>query len=394
MDNDVRVAVQCKDAISFPMDIDLTKFVHPVAGGARTEQPLQYTLTAIILHRGSSASSGHYVSIVKDERLGMWWKYDDDSVTNMGVHPFKGVKWDPVGGDAEANGSTGAKKASTKKKSAAKAGKAAPKAPAAASGTKAQGGKAGAGTRGGKKSEVIQIEEGAGTPDGPETCHVAAPAAPATGAPAPTPPPAAGCRRKRSLADVSNSCARTPALASALAGHSNAASKRLCAAQPASAPPASGAACSSLGDVQICTPASDAAEPGAGVAVGAEGDAAGAISAVIGISPKHFHIGAEKLRIFFYSILSSLPQQFSATAHPCCVCSGYQERASPPGPQLQGRVHAHLHARGLPLRQLRARAGLCSIAAARHACNLRVHPGEPGLGALLSSWTCGEGGRR
>ena len=100
------------------MDVDLTNFVHPVAGGARSEQPLQYTLTAIILHRGSSASSGHYVSIVKDERLGMWWKYDDDSVTNMGVHPFKGAKWDHVGGDAEANGASSAKKGAAKKKAA------------------------------------------------------------------------------------------------------------------------------------------------------------------------------------------------------------------------------------------------------------------------------------
>ena len=278
MDNDVRVAVQCKDTISFPMDIDLTKFVHPVAGGARTEQPLQYTLTAIILHRGSSASSGHYVSIVKDERLGMWWKYDDDSVTNMGVHPFKGAKWDPVGGDAEANGSTGAKKASTKKKSAAKAGKAAPKAPAAALGTKAQGGKTGAGTRGGKESEVIQIEEDAGTPDVPETCHVPAPAAPTSGAPAPTPPLAVACRRKRTLADVNYSCAGTPAL---------------------------------------------------GMAVGADGDAAGAIS-VISISSKSTHPeDAENVRIVL-SFFNVLPNN-SARSPTHAVCAA--DAKSAPLPQ-------------------------------------------------------------
>lgn len=112
--------VQCKDAISFPMNLDFTEYVHPVDGKAQaadgkkdseSEERLEYTLTGIILHRGTSASAGHYVAIVKDERTGDWWKYDDDSVTNMGTHPFKGAKWDPVSGDdPNGNATTGAKK--------------------------------------------------------------------------------------------------------------------------------------------------------------------------------------------------------------------------------------------------------------------------------------------
>lgn len=114
--------MQCKDAISFPMNLDLTDYVHPVdqpsqATATEGKEPtedqarLEYTLTGIILHRGTSASAGHYVAIVKDERTGDWWKYDDESVTNMGTHPFKGAKWDPVSGDdPSGSAAAGAKK--------------------------------------------------------------------------------------------------------------------------------------------------------------------------------------------------------------------------------------------------------------------------------------------
>ena len=99
--------MQCKDAITFPISVNLTSMVHPVDGVERArkfkatssssdvpEGQLLYNLTAILLHRGCSASSGHYVSIVKDERTGVWWKYDDDNITRMGGHPFKGARWD------------------------------------------------------------------------------------------------------------------------------------------------------------------------------------------------------------------------------------------------------------------------------------------------------------
>jgi hypothetical protein len=247
--------VQCKDAISFPMDIDLTNFVHPVVGGAKAEQPLQYTLTAIILHRGSSASSGHYVSIVKDERLGVWWKYDDDSVTNMGVHPFKGAKWDPVSGDqAEANGASGAKKAAGKKKSAGKATKAAPKTPAAAVAPKAKGSKSGMSTRGAKKSsDIIQIDD----TSPPEQPADRSPEFTAVGDERATEPGVSTTvhHRKRSLAELSDSA--QPALVDVLAGKAGAAAKRMCTTQPS--PAADG---SSLSDVQVCTPVPVAAEAG------------------------------------------------------------------------------------------------------------------------------------
>lgn len=130
------------------MNLDLTDYVHPVNDKSQTseakpttEDPeqLEYTLTGIILHRGTSASAGHYVAIVKDERTGDWWKYDDESVTNMGTHPFKGAKWDPVSGDDPAgNAAVGAKKGTA---AAGKGGTA---------GAKARGGRRGAARKGGR----------------------------------------------------------------------------------------------------------------------------------------------------------------------------------------------------------------------------------------------------
>lgn len=137
--------LQCKDAISFPMNLDLTDYVHPVNEKSQTSEGVQttadpelleYTLTGIILHRGTSASAGHYVAIVKDERTGDWWKYDDESVTNMGTHPFKGAKWDPVSGDDPSGSSaTGAKKGGAVGKGGA-------------AGAKARGGRRGVSKRG------------------------------------------------------------------------------------------------------------------------------------------------------------------------------------------------------------------------------------------------------
>jgi hypothetical protein len=96
------------------MVLDLTAFVHPVDEQAdksvvapttplptvpQHEERLEYILTGILLHRGTSASAGHYFSIMKDEQTGNWWKYDDNCVTGMGAHPFKGAKWDAGSGD-------------------------------------------------------------------------------------------------------------------------------------------------------------------------------------------------------------------------------------------------------------------------------------------------------
>lgn len=251
--------MQCKDSISFPMNIDFTTFVHPVSGVTKSEQKMKYTLTAIILHRGSSASSGHYVSIVKDERLGVWWKYDDDSITKMGVHPFKGAKTDPACGDGEGSGASGAKKGAAKRKSVAKATKPPSKALTNGVSAKGKGAKGGMSTRAGRKTEVINIEQPcpAVQPECNSSAAIVVDVAPTADV---------GHRRKRSLADVSDSAAGK--VADEAPASESRAGKRVCPAQP---PVAEGC---SPGDVQICSPGMPADQQSNG-AVGGQMDVPG-----------------------------------------------------------------------------------------------------------------------
>jgi hypothetical protein len=45
-------------------------------------------LAAILVHKGSMATSGHYIAHIKDERTGDWWQFDDEVVTSLGAHPL------------------------------------------------------------------------------------------------------------------------------------------------------------------------------------------------------------------------------------------------------------------------------------------------------------------
>jgi ubiquitin carboxyl-terminal hydrolase 48 len=47
-----------------------------------------YELAAILIHKGTAASSGHYVAHVKDESNGQWWEFDDETLSKLGLHPF------------------------------------------------------------------------------------------------------------------------------------------------------------------------------------------------------------------------------------------------------------------------------------------------------------------
>jgi ubiquitin carboxyl-terminal hydrolase 48 len=39
-----------------------------------------YTLCAVLVHRGSSAHSGHYIAHIKDRKTGSWFKFNDEKV--------------------------------------------------------------------------------------------------------------------------------------------------------------------------------------------------------------------------------------------------------------------------------------------------------------------------
>ena len=49
---------------------------------------LVYDLSAVLIHKGTGANSGHYIAHIKDVNTGQWWEFDDEHVTNLGCHPF------------------------------------------------------------------------------------------------------------------------------------------------------------------------------------------------------------------------------------------------------------------------------------------------------------------
>ncbi|XVE71413.1 hypothetical protein DITRI_Ditri10aG0148300 [Diplodiscus trichospermus] len=99
---------------SFPGELDMR---------GRLSEPSQveliYDLSAVLIHKGTAANSGHYIAHIKDENTGQWWEFDDEHVSNLGHHPFgegsssssaKSNRTDPVvcsscvGVDGTANG--------------------------------------------------------------------------------------------------------------------------------------------------------------------------------------------------------------------------------------------------------------------------------------------------
>ena len=43
-----------------------------------------YDLTAVLVHRGPSAYSGHYVAHIKDRHSRHWFKFNDEQIQRMG----------------------------------------------------------------------------------------------------------------------------------------------------------------------------------------------------------------------------------------------------------------------------------------------------------------------
>lgn len=42
-----------------------------------------YELSAVLIHRGVSAYSGHYIAHVKDPQSGEWYKFNDEDIEKM-----------------------------------------------------------------------------------------------------------------------------------------------------------------------------------------------------------------------------------------------------------------------------------------------------------------------
>ncbi|KAK3144226.1 hypothetical protein QOZ80_4AG0310280 [Eleusine coracana subsp. coracana] len=69
-------------AFNFPGRLDLGKWLSSPLSG------VTYDLAAILIHKGTAANSGHYVAHIKDESNGQWWEFDDETVSELGSHPF------------------------------------------------------------------------------------------------------------------------------------------------------------------------------------------------------------------------------------------------------------------------------------------------------------------
>ncbi|XP_014501559.1 ubiquitin carboxyl-terminal hydrolase 26 isoform X2 [Vigna radiata var. radiata] len=70
-------------AFSFPAELDMRHRMSELS-----EFDLVYDLSAVLIHKGTGANSGHYIAHIKDVNTGQWWEFDDEHVTNLGCHPF------------------------------------------------------------------------------------------------------------------------------------------------------------------------------------------------------------------------------------------------------------------------------------------------------------------
>ncbi|XP_013885848.1 ubiquitin carboxyl-terminal hydrolase 48 isoform X1 [Austrofundulus limnaeus] len=64
--------------ISFPEQLDMGPFLD-----GRQDQKCVYELSAVLIHRGISAYSGHYIAHVKDALTGDWYKFNDEEIEKM-----------------------------------------------------------------------------------------------------------------------------------------------------------------------------------------------------------------------------------------------------------------------------------------------------------------------
>uniref|UniRef100_A0A1D1YFM5 Ubiquitin carboxyl-terminal hydrolase 26 n=1 Tax=Anthurium amnicola TaxID=1678845 RepID=A0A1D1YFM5_9ARAE len=70
-------------SFSFPREMNMGRRL-----GDATESELLYDLSAILIHKGVGANSGHYVARIKDEDSRQWWEFDDEVVSKLGPQPF------------------------------------------------------------------------------------------------------------------------------------------------------------------------------------------------------------------------------------------------------------------------------------------------------------------
>ncbi|KAG7531294.1 hypothetical protein FFLO_04472 [Filobasidium floriforme] len=92
---DMEKDAMCKinDRHEFPLEIDLAEFLDPESDERKQNQV--YKLHGVLVHSGD-LNGGHYFALIKPEKDGRWFKYDDDRVVPV---TDKEVTEDNYGGD-------------------------------------------------------------------------------------------------------------------------------------------------------------------------------------------------------------------------------------------------------------------------------------------------------
>ncbi|KAG8431340.1 hypothetical protein GDO86_019024, partial [Hymenochirus boettgeri] len=63
--------------IGFSETLDMNPYLE------QTDNKYLYELSAVLIHRGVSAYSGHYIAHVKDPQTGEWYKFNDEEIEKM-----------------------------------------------------------------------------------------------------------------------------------------------------------------------------------------------------------------------------------------------------------------------------------------------------------------------
>ena len=57
-----------------------------------------YELVAVLIHRGPSAYSGHYIAHIKDRPTDTWFKFNDEEIVKMGAKNLQLGNEEEIGG--------------------------------------------------------------------------------------------------------------------------------------------------------------------------------------------------------------------------------------------------------------------------------------------------------
>ncbi|GFO08103.1 ubiquitin carboxyl-terminal hydrolase 48 [Plakobranchus ocellatus] len=66
--------------IQFPETLDMSTYLQ---NGQSGEEQCLYELEAVLIHRGPTAYSGHYIAHIREQETGSWYKFNDEEIEKM-----------------------------------------------------------------------------------------------------------------------------------------------------------------------------------------------------------------------------------------------------------------------------------------------------------------------